>query len=569
MRIACFFILLIPFLGSSLHAQPGSVTEKEVQLRGLFIEANQQKLLGNYEKAAEKYLSLLDKVPENGAIAYELARIYEAMDENAKAIEYARKAWSWEKNTWYAVLLAELQDKMDKPEQAAELFQELLKQEPDNDYYYQKLGYFLVASGQTEKAIKVYDELEERVGIIEDLIRKKYNLYLGLGKEKKAEDELLKLIEYYPNNTEYYHQLAYFYRQNGDKQKAREVYETILQIDPDNNKARLALASADSQKNNDDRFAQIRPLFNDPAVSLDEKIKTILPLVESLPQSEDTQLAIQLSELATQLTEQYPENAKSHALLADLYLYSNKREEAIQQYEQALSLRGNVFSVWEQLLYLYLESGQYRKMSQKAEEGMDYFPNQPELYYLNGLANYRLGSFTDAMPLLDQAEFMSVQSPELLLKIKVLKGEVLNRQDKHQQADKQFQEAINSAPENPLPKITYAYQLALRTEAEDTEKAAALLEEVPVSLAGKLPLLDQAKACIQYSKENYPEAKVLFEKVLEKVDSPSPELLEQYGNCLFQLGEADKAVMYWKEAQDMGYQSPTLSRKIADKKLYD
>lgn len=563
MRTIVFVLGILISGWGALQAQPGSTTEEEVQNQALFIEANQQKLLGNYEKAAQKYLSLLERIPENGAVAYELGRVYEAMNENTKALQYARQAWEKEKNSWYAIFLAEMEDKMNQPEKAAELFEELLKREPGNEFYYQKLGYFLVASQQADKAIKVYDELEEKVGVIEDLVRKKYNLYLGLGKEKKAESELKKLIEYYPTRTDYYHQLAYFYQQSDRKEDARAVFEQILQIAPDDSKARIALASENQADDSADRFSQIRPLFADPNLSLDEKIKTILPLVESLAQKNDPELARQLAELAATLTEQYPDNAKSHALMGDLHFYSNRRDLAIQEYEKALNLSGSVFTVWEQLLYLYLETGQYTALIDKAEESMDYFPNQPELYFLSALGAYYLGNYEDALPLLDQADFMAAQSPDLQLNIMAWKGSVLNRQGKTEQADQAFSEVLERSPDNPYFKIQYAYHLILRDD--QSGKADELLGEVGSSLPAAL----HAKACLQYQKGSFEDARELFEQAIQQLEVPSPELLEQYGDTLFQLGNTDEAVRNWEKARDMGYRSSHLSRKITDKKLYD
>jgi tetratricopeptide (TPR) repeat protein len=122
---------------------------------------------------------------------------------------------------------------------------------------------------------------------------------------------------------------------------------------------------------------------------------------------------------------------------------------------------------------------------------------------------------------------------------------------------------LERSPDNPYFKIQYAYQLILRDD--QSGKADELLGEVESSLPAAL----HAKACLQYQKGSFEDARELFEQAIQQLEVPSPELLEQYGDALFQLGNTDEAVRNWEKARDMGYRSSHLSRKITDKKLYD
>jgi len=49
----------------------------------------------------------------------------------------------------------------------------------------------------------------------------------------------------------------------------------------------------------------------------------------------------------------------------------------------------------------------------------------------------------------------------------------------------------------------------------------------------------------------------------------SGEVLEHYGDVLFQLGESEKAIEYWIKAKNKGETSEFIDRKITEKKLFE
>jgi len=54
-----FFSLLLLAMCSNLSAQTGRVTESEINVQKTFIEANREKLLGNFEDAATLFREVL------------------------------------------------------------------------------------------------------------------------------------------------------------------------------------------------------------------------------------------------------------------------------------------------------------------------------------------------------------------------------------------------------------------------------------------------------------------------------------------------------------------------------
>jgi tetratricopeptide (TPR) repeat protein len=62
-------------------------------------------------------------------------------------------------------------------------------------------------------------------------------------------------------------------------------------------------------------------------------------------------------------------------------------------------------------------------------------------------------------------------------------------------------------------------------------------------------------------------AKLAFTKALATGGDQLPDVLEQYGDFLFQTNDATNALIFWKKAQEKGGNSEVLKKKIADKRL--
>ena len=77
--------LLLLFLIVPVFAQE-QITEEEVNQEKLLIEANREKLLGNYDKAITMLRELFRQDGERAAVAYELGRLLHAEGQLEEAI---------------------------------------------------------------------------------------------------------------------------------------------------------------------------------------------------------------------------------------------------------------------------------------------------------------------------------------------------------------------------------------------------------------------------------------------------------------------------------------------------
>jgi tetratricopeptide (TPR) repeat protein len=543
-------------------------SEEEVNTEKIFIEASQEKILGNYENAVDLYNEVLKRDKDNHAAAYELARMYDVLDENDKAEKAIKLAIKLDKsNEWYQSFLADHYQKLNNDKEAANVFGNLVKQYPNNKYFYQKQAYFLVRSKNIPDAIKIYDRIEAKFGLTEELIEKKHSLYLGLGKQKKSTRELQKLTNTFPTNIEYHYMLANHFQRIGKNEKAKEIFQKILILDPKDAQANIALASSNNREESNAIFlSTLKPIFQQEDVDIDLKIKEMIPYIQKVANTGNKKLADAVIELAQILTDVHPNNAKSFSVYGDLLNHSERPKEALVKYMQTLKLDNSVFTVWEQVMYLNLELNDFDALLKTSNEALDLFPNKAKAYYLNGIANSEKRNYTDAIDGFQQALMMSAKNNRMRADIHGRLGEVYHNSKKYTQSDKNFEKALKLNPDAFTILDSYSFHLALRG---DQLVKAEQMSKRSIELQPNQPRLQDTYGWILYKMKNYIGAKEWLEKAMTNGGESMPTLLEHYGDILFKLNDKEQALLYWQKAQEKGSSSELLYKKITNKQLFE
>lgn len=567
-RLAGLVLLLWAVPTTELSAQVERVDEDAIKIQELFIDASREKLLGNYDEAVKILESILRKDRENATAAFELARIYEAKGDNEKSLKYAKYAAEWgDANLWYFKFLADLQQQAQQYKAAAASYERVVELQPNDRQGYYRHAFLLVKANEIKEALKVYDELEERMGISEEVIRRKHALYLGQREDKKAAEELTRLIEAYPNNVGYRHLLAGFYEQIGEDKKAKAVYKEILLVDPENGKAQMALAGQSGQESDEMRFLNaLKAPFANPDTEIDVKVRKIIPFIQKVANTGDKGLADALLELTSVLEAVHPGSPKGYSAGADLLYHTGRKAEALPKYLQTIELDNANFMVWEQILQLYAETYQFEALRDFSERTMDYYPNQPIVYYMNALADYHLGNYGTARSTLQQASFMAGGNARALILIQSLQGLLYQRTGDPGAADEVFGKALAADNTAPPALARYAYALAQRPERlKEAEQMARKANEL---LPGQ-PEYQMQLGWVLYQRGNYKEARAWLQRALDNGGNDSPVVLEYLGDALYQLGKTEAAVDYWKKAKAAGARSAELGQKIEQRKLIE
>jgi tetratricopeptide (TPR) repeat protein len=539
----------------------------KVLIQQLYIDAAKAKLLEDYPAAIEGYKKVAKLDPSNHAAMYELAVMFYGSGQNEIAKQYITNAVKLDPtNKWYLILSAEILGNLKQYNDAVKIYEQLLKNYPEEYEFYYNWAFALLRAGKVEEAIKVYDKLEEKIGLEEELVVQKQKLYLSINKLDKAVAEIQRLINFDPKEPRYYQLLAELYQANNMDTKADEVYAQLLKIDPKSPYALLNLAENARKKN--DRVAYMnymREVFSNASLNLDAKIRMVFPYLNAF-QKNDTIKKLEALELCKLMSETHPDEAKAHAMYADFLYQDNQDTVALKVYNTALDLDKSVYEVWQQVFFIRNDLRQFEELAKVSAQTMELFPNKPLSYFFNGLANSQLKKYKEAEEALLAGKELVIKNDPLKIQFYSSLGDVYNNMKEYAKSDSAYDAALALDENNSYVLNNYSYYLSLRNEKLDKAKkmSAKSLELEPNSNS----FLD-TYGWILYQRGEYNDAKKYIEKAIENGGQDNAVIIEHYGDVLYKLGDIDGALQQWIKAQTLGSESEFIGKKIAERKLYE
>ena len=196
----------------------------------VFLSAEKEKALGRNQDAIRDYKEALDIYPNSSGAHFALADLY--LTEGRVDLAYTSINAAIKLETQiadYYDLKAQICHSLSKHVEAAKALEEIIRLQPGNvDAYFDAANQYIYAKDY-KSALLIYDKMEDRFGVGEDLIRQKEQLYLRLGKANKAIEEVKKLVDAAPGDTRYQGMLAELYWTVGKQSEAVTLYREILE----------------------------------------------------------------------------------------------------------------------------------------------------------------------------------------------------------------------------------------------------------------------------------------------------------------------------------------------------
>jgi len=545
----------------------GSLTEEQrMNLTFNFYNASKEKILGNFEKAADLYAQCLRIDPHHAASMYEMANIYMGQKKSNDALYFAKAATEQAPdNIWYQLLLAEVYENTGKYEEAISVYEDVIKKNPGRLDFYFALASMYLYQNKPAEAIKVYDKVEAMAGVSKELSVQKERLYLKMNKVDKAAAELEKLIAKFPDDLEAYALLVEMYQVNNQEDKAFETIQRMQRKAPESPHVYLALAEYYRQKGDKEKsFENLKAAFTKPELEPEIKIKVLesyAPMVSQVPEMMDQSL-----QLAKILVETHPDDPIAFAVYGEFLSLDKNYSEARKAFRSSIELDNKNYHVWQQLLFIESEMSDFSAMLTESDEALTLFPEQPLVYLLNGIANHQAKKYEEATKALLAGSKMVVDDNALLKDFYSNLGDNYNALKNYPESDKYFEKALEIDPRNANVLNNYSYYLSLREEKLDR---AATMSKLSNELAPGNPSYQDTYGWILYKQGKYKEAREWLDKAMANGGDKNDTILEHYGDVLYKLGEDGKALEYWQKAKSAGPGSDQLNKKITDKKLYE
>ena len=532
----------------------------------LFFEANKAKLTDNLDKAFTLFNECVESDPANDAAWYELSRIYYSRGEMTEAVEVAAKAYALApQNPWYSLSLAALYENDGQNTEALKIYEILYKADPNNTEHAIDLANVWIKLNKPNEAIRIYNEMETRLGINEELSMRKHRIYLATGKSKKALEELEKLAQANSWDSRILSMLAEYYILEGKNDDALKTYKKIQEVDPDDSYIDISLADFYRQRGDMKKATEaLKKGFSNPYLDADTKIQV---MISFFSQAKDYPgVDEDLTEIATILATAHPNEPKVMMLYGEILMANKNFEKAKEVLSAVVQTDPGKFQVWDNLLRCSAILEEYEDLARDSKQAIELFPVQPLPYYFNGIANYSLKNYEEAVKSLQTGVKIIAGDKDLLSDFYSLIGDAQHSSGKNEESFAAYEQSLKANPDNALVLNNYAYHLSLA--ALQLEKASQMAKKAVGLTPGNSYYLD-TYAWVLYKQGNYTEALNYIKQAMKFTPDNSATVLEHYGDILFRLNRKDEAAIAWKEALEKGDGSEFLESKVKEGKLYE
>ena len=445
--------------------------------------------------------------------------------------------------------------------QAAKILEGLIKKDIKNSDLYMEACSNWTKAKKIKNALDVLDKFEYNIGPDPSILLEKVYLLEVINQDKQALSLLLSGNKQFPGDPSILSTLVDFYYLRGKFSEVKLFLSELLKVEQSNGLALVLLAEMQLEdgeiKEANSNF--IKALKAD-GLEIAQRIDILFQLKDK-PEIEQSVM----TELVNFMALNYPKESKTHAIKGDHYFKLNQPLIAIESYKNAVACDPNLFPIWSQIILLEYENEEWDSLSVDSEKAIAYFPAEPMVYFLSGVASNNRGEFEKAEKrLLSSLDFL-VDNVSLEAEINCQLGISYFGLKKIELGRIKFEKSMQLAPKNNLMKQVYVIQLA--KNQIDFVKANLLIDNLLISNENDYKSLLTKGRVLFYEKKYSETIDFLFKASKESENNPL--LLDYLGDTYFFMGDLINAEEYWRKAKSAGSKNKFLDLKITTKKYYE
>jgi len=525
----------------------------------VYVEALKQKIMGNGGDAL-KFLEQCIKInPESDAAYYQMGQIVIANGDIKNGKRYLMKALSIEdKNIWYLTMLAGLYYQEKNLDSSIIYYEKAVKYFPEKENLQLTLGNLYSEDKNFEKANSIFESFDKKYGINETSTLSSIKNLISENKYDDALVKTLSLLKEYPDEIMYNGILADIYRGRGENQKALDVYNNLLERNPDDPKIQLSLCDfLLTEKRYDELFMLLNTVALNSKIERESKITFMSRIIQipELSKELDEKLIISLMVLEAN----YKNDNIIPLLRPELMIKENKLSDASLRLEELIKINADNYYAWEKLLIVYLQMKDYNKLVKTGEECATKFNTSltAKLLYANGALE--LGKYSIALDELRKAEILAGENKEFLVQVLTMRADVYYRMKDYLKAFETFKVAMKTDNEDLTVINNYAYYLA--EQNSNLKEAEEMAKRVVEKDKGNITFLD-TYGWVLYKRGKLKEAAKVMESVISKGEKTDAVWYEHYGYILKKQKKCSEAVSNWNIALQLDSSKTELLKEI-------
>ena len=419
----------------------------------------------------------------------------------------------------------------------------------------------MVRNGQEKNAIDILIQAEDQAGKHPQFSLQRFQLYMDMGDMGNAESELVEARVLFPKDANIIANLVDFFFKTNRSAEGITMLQELVVADPENGRAHLALADHYQQTGDIPKaYKELRAAFSSTTLDVDTKAKLMIRVHET-----GVKIDPEMYELLDVLIEVHPEEAIVYSIQGDYLLTAGDESGALEAYKKALMFNKDKYPIWNQVMIMEYQAGQYEELYAHSSECLEYFPTMTTVYLLNGLSANQIGKHYEAIDVLSYGFEIALNDRELQAEFRGQIGEAHFGRKDFSEGIKNYKKAIELDSQSTLIKNNFAIQLA--DSKQDLDLAESLSKQITKSSPNNA-IYQDTYGWVLFQKGKFVEAKVKFELALES-DTSDAMINEHIGDVLFKLGKPNEAIEFWEAAKKLGSINSVLDKKIKDKKYYE
>ena len=547
-------------MGLQAKAQTNS---QSTRYNYFFLEAIRQQEMGNFAAAFDLLRHARDINPNAPEVYYEIAGYYIDMQNGKAARYYFEKAAELAPdNPAYLEKLGQFYISQANYEQALTTYERLYANNKTREDVLQILYQLYGSQNNYKKMIEVIERMEMLLGSSEQLSLTKMQIFEQMGDKRKAQAELMRLVQKNPLDLNYRIMLGNWFFQNDKKKEAFKEYQAVLKEEPNNAAAQLSLLDYYRDAKNAKVVEELTQKLLESKKTEKETKMALLRQVIIDNQQSDAKDSLEVIKLFDRVLS-YPQEDADIVMMKAAYLtLKNAPVDSVNKvYEQAIAIEPDNSRARIALIQNIWKEEQYDKVISISRPAQEYNPEEMVFYYFEGFAQYMKKENDAALQTFKKgaAQIKPDSDPNIVSDFYAIMGDILHEKGLDKEAFEAYDSCLHWRPENLAALNNYAYYLSL--SKNDLKKAEQMSYKTIKKEPANPTFLD-TYAWILFLQERYEEANIYIDQAIKNDTTPSGVLFEHAGDIYYHVGKTAEALASWQQALKLGDKSATLKKKI-------
>jgi len=531
-----------------------------------YLESIRQQQQGNRSAAFDlmKYAQHLN--PMAAETYFQLSQYYFDMKDNASARMCFEKAAELNpKNSTYQERLAQFYVSQQEYDKAIGTYEQLYSTHKGREDVLEILLRLYGATNNYAKMIEVLNRMEVLEGGSEQITLTKMQIYEQMDDKDKVLKELQSLVDKHPNDLNYRVMLGNWLLQNGKPRLALKEYKYVMAEEPDNEAAQISMLDYYRIEGMDAKAEELLTnLLSSPKTETSTKVSLLRRAIyENQQQGGDSIAILQLLDK----TLSQPQKTSDLYMLKAAYLtLINMPKDSVNSvYEQAIKVEPDNAQARLILIQNLWPEEQYDKVIDLCRPAQQYNPDEMAFYYFQGVAYYQQGKHDEALNTFRKgvAQINSSSDPSIVSDFYAIMGDILHDKGLDTEAYAAYDSCLHWKPDNFGALNNYAYYLSIH--GSDLSRAEQMSYKTIKAEPENSTFLDTF-AWILFMQGRYEEAKIYIDQAVKHLQGDGGVIYEHAGDIYAMTGNTDEALQYWQKAKDDKVVSPTLDKKIKQRK---